>query len=158
MTMGLDSAGAMEFAAISRVLHDDKATLAVFDQLPKGDWRRDKLAIAAFQLLVAERRYADALTGRSYSSMIALFDVRKKERPLPAGTRDAEAKRKRDRESLINSTAENVEVVAGASELEDARQLAGRLLRFDSSAEAKAILQQHLERAGHPELLSTPTP
>jgi hypothetical protein len=47
-------------------------------------------------------------------------------------------------------------VLAGAGDLAHAKTLAQRLLAYDGSDQTKAVLQNSLTRAGHPELLTEP--
>jgi hypothetical protein len=148
-----DSDAAMDFAALNRTLKEDQNTLAVFDQLPAEDRRRKTLASAAYNRLVEAQRYGDALLGRSYSNISALFEMGITERPLPANIANPEKIRKIQRDYLINSTAKSIEVLAGAGDLEHARTLAGRLLAYDSSPETKTLLQQHVVCAGQAGLL-----
>lgn len=56
----------------------------------------------------------------------------------------------------ITRTAKTVECLAGAGRLDEARELAARILTFDGSESSKEILRTHATRAGHPELLATP--
>jgi hypothetical protein len=56
----------------------------------------------------------------------------------------------------VTSTAKDIEVLAGAGQLDRARELAGFLFAYDSSAETRRTVQEHLLRAGHPELLGNP--
>jgi RNA polymerase sigma factor (sigma-70 family) len=55
-----------EFATINRALNNDAENMALFDQLPPGDKRRQPLASASYDYLVENRRYREALLGRSY--------------------------------------------------------------------------------------------
>jgi RNA polymerase sigma factor (sigma-70 family) len=151
-----DSEAAMEFSALNRTLKDEAATLALYDQLPRDDQRRRTFANAAYQQFVASQRYADALVGRPYPTMSSLFELNQQERPLPPNTPDPARLRKAQHDSFVNSTATNIEVLAGGGDLEHARALAQRLFAVDSSDETKTIVQQHLTRAGHPELLNAP--
>jgi hypothetical protein len=57
---------------------------------------------------------------------------------------------------IVSTATKNIEVLAGAGDLEHARDLAAKLLSFDGSDETKALLKQHVERAGHPELAAQP--
>lgn len=148
-----DSDAAMDFAALNRTLKEDQNTLAVFDQLPAEDPRRQTLASAAYDLLVEAQRYNDALVGKPYENISAMFEMMRKERPLPANIANPEMIRKTQRDHLINSTAKSVEVLAGAGDLVHARALADRLLAFDGSSETKALVQQHATRAGQAGLL-----
>ena len=153
-----DSDAAMEFAALNRTLKEDQNTLAVFDQLPAEDPRRQTLASAAYDQLVEAQRYGDALLGRPYANMSAQFEMGKAERPLPANIANPEMIRKSQRNHLINSTAKSVEVLAGSGDLGHARALAGRLLDYDNTTETKALLQQHVARAGQAGLLDSLQP
>jgi RNA polymerase sigma factor (sigma-70 family) len=148
-----DSDAAMEFSALNRALKQDQNTLAVFDQLPADDQRRQTLASSAYDQLVTAQRYGDALLGKSYAQISAQFEIMAAERPLPANIPNPEMLRKAQYDYLISSTAKNVEVLAGAGDLEHARALAARVLAFDRSPEARTLLQQHAARAGQPELL-----
>jgi hypothetical protein len=56
----------------------------------------------------------------------------------------------------IASSAKRIEALAGAGDLATARDLMAKLLELDASDETKALLQTHLTRAGHPELLTPP--
>ena len=148
-----DSGAAMDLAALNHTLKEDQNTLAVFDRLPAEDRRRQVLASAAFDQLVEAQRYGDALLGMPYANISAQFEMNQAERPLPANIANPEKIRKIQRDYLINSTAINVEVLAGSGDLDHARTLAGRLLTYDSSPETKALLQQHATRAGQAGLL-----
>lgn len=148
-----DSDAAMEFSALNRALKQDQNTLAVFDQLPADDQRRQTLASSAYDQLVTAQRYGDALLGKSYAQISAQFEIMAAERPLPANIPNPEMLQKAQHDYLISSTAKNVEVLAGAGDLEHARALAARVLAFDRSPEARTLLQQHAARAGQPELL-----
>jgi hypothetical protein len=72
--------------------------------------------------------------------------------------RDPEDMRRKNRQYAVTSTAKNIEVLAGAGDLANARKLAERLLAYDSTDQTKAVLQQALARAGQPELLAAPKP
>jgi bacterioferritin (cytochrome b1) len=57
------------------------------------------------------------------------------------------------RKFAVTTGATNVEVLAGAGEVEKARELAQRILLLDGSPGAQSLLRQHLDRAGRPEIL-----
>ena len=156
---------AQEFAALNRTLKEDQNTLAALDQLPAEDLRRlpltsatdprrQPLTTAAYDQLILAQRYGDALAGKSYGLMIAQFEVLAVERPIPANIPNPEMIRKTMRDLLISSTAKNIEVLAGAGDLDDARGLARRVLTLDPSPETRALLQKHAVRAGQPDLLN----
>lgn len=148
----MDSAA--DFVALNRALNEVDRTLMHYDQLPPGDSRRLDMAVLAFEQLVAARRYNDAARAKPYRRMEAQFESAARDRPLPAGTSNPEAIQKSKRDFAVKVAANNIEVLAGAGDLAHAQSLAKKLLAYDSSAETRAILQNQLARAGHPELLS----
>jgi hypothetical protein len=99
------------------------------------------------------QRYADAIRARPFAQMTVEFERAAQERPLPASIRDPEAIRRANRSYVVNSTAKNVEALAGAGELVNAQVLLGRLLAFDSSDATKAAVRERLQRAGQAQLL-----
>lgn len=141
-----------EISSLSRALREQNTLVALFDQLPAGDSRRSKLAIVAFEPFVEARRYQDALAARAYPMMNTLFEMTANREPAAAAAANP-AQAESMRRALVQTTAKNVEVLAGAGQLEQARALAGRLLKLDDSPATQATLQQHLERAGQPALL-----
>jgi len=58
--------------------------------------------------------------------------------------------------NIINFAAAQIEVRAGAGDLVDASDMIERLLIFNNSPETVAAIKKHLQRAGHPELVSLP--
>lgn len=134
-----------DFAALNRTLGEDERTLQVFDQLPAGDARRRTMAIYAGGLLLDARRYADIAVGRPYALISAGFEANL---GLPASI----SARPGFRDSIVQRTAQDIEVLAGIDDLDHARAMIGRLLSFHNTEETKLAIRQHLERAGHPEL------
>lgn len=155
---GKDFDAAADFGAINRVLKEDELTIAVYDQLPPGDERRRALANGAYEQFVSARRYSDAMLARNYGSMASLFEIQIQERPLPANFPNPERIRQMQHDSAVESTAKNIEVLAGAGDLANARKLAAKLLAFDGSPETKASIQRHAERAGQAGLLAEGAP
>jgi RNA polymerase sigma factor (sigma-70 family) len=148
-----DMEATASFGAINRVLKEPERTLAVLDALPAGDARRRALALNAFDDLVELRRYRDALEGRPATTLVQQFERALEERPLPANVGDPTRLRQAQRRFAVTTTARSVEVLAGGGRMEEARALAGRLLAWEPTAETRALLQTHAERAGQPDLL-----
>jgi hypothetical protein len=138
-----DSDAAPNFASISRKLNKTGEVLSLFDQMPQGDARRT-FAIYASAQLVEAQRYSEVAAVSSYGMMSSIFEDAISR---PTG---------RTQTALITRTATNIEVLAGSGDLAHAQTLMNRLLTYDSSDATKAIIQQHLERAGHPELSAPP--
>jgi hypothetical protein len=51
------------------------------------------------------------------------------------------------RKAVIEQTATNIEVLAGAGKAAEAGELTKKLLAFDNSESTRKILEQHLARA-----------
>ncbi len=134
-----DSEAAREFASITASMDDRKRLLAVFDEFPPGDERRKGLGLRVYDDLLEARRYKDAAEARSYS----LMNI-----SMSSGDDNP-----RMREYVVTTAAKNIEVLAGAGDLERAQTLMKRLLVIDSSNETQALLLKHLTRAGQPQLL-----
>lgn len=148
-----DSEAVSELASLAQATGDDRALVSVYDQIPPGDPRRKRVAIYAFSHFAATGRYSDAVLGRPYASMSSRFEMLSQEHPLPPTVRDPEGRKKMLRDNAIKTAVTNIEVLAGSGDLEHARILAGRLLKYDNSSETTALLQSSLARAGHAELL-----
>ena len=140
---------------IARELKDEQAMVAVLDGLPAGDARRKMVTVYAVEGLIVAKRYDDVLAVQGYGMMSSSFEritagmlagsasAKMSERAKAAGSRYA-----------VTSAAKNIEVLAGAGDLVNARKLAGQVLAFDGSEATRALLQKHLERAGRGDLLA----
>ena len=137
---------------LNKVLKMDEDTVAVFDQIPAGDRRRTSISIYLFDFFVEKKRYADAVLFNMPESFI--MNIERTKAQVKKGDNDgATAALVR---YTIASSAKRIEALAGAGDLATARDLMAKLLELDASDETKALLQTHLTRAGHPELLTPP--
>jgi hypothetical protein len=147
-----DRDAARDFANLNRVLGDTPRTLQLFDQLSLEDRRRSGLAtLDVFQMLIDARRYADAAQAMPYDRMVSLFSATS--RPVDFSKLGDPNAQQRHRTNVVASAAKNVEVLAGAGELANARAFAERVLAYDNSPDTKRVLQEHARRAGQPDLL-----
>jgi thiol-disulfide isomerase/thioredoxin len=140
------NAGA-EFAALCSHLGEDSRLLALFDQFPAGDKRRAALGHRAYKLLREKHRYADALEAVPYRVMAMPFDMNTR-RPPQADARMEEANRR----YVIGSGLDSIEVLAGAGDLDHAREMIDKLVAFDSTDDTKKQIAKRLAQAGKPEL------
>ena len=139
------------FAEVNRAIKEEPRTLALHDAFPPGDARRRALGPMAVEPLIDAQRYAEAMEFRSYSSMLAQIESQQ------AAVQQGKAKGfTPPRDKFLDAMGRNIEVLAGAGALTDARTLGERLFAFDSSPEMRAQVQRHLERAGQPTLLVAP--
>lgn len=149
-----DFDAATTFAAINRTLKESNRTLALMDEFPADDRRRDMLARVAFDTLVENRRYAEAARVRPAAQMRSQFESNST-RPVavPPGVNAAPVAQA-NRNYVINSAAKNVEVLAGAGDIAAARELASKVLAYDNTPHTRALLQEHAARAGQGDLLN----
>ena len=130
---------------LNKALKDDENTIAAFDKMPEGDRRRASVSIYLFDHLLEKQRYKDAVWNTMFTSAISSLEMMKT-RAKSGGPSLSPA-------YMIGRAAKQVEALAGADQLDQARELAERLLAFDSSEETKELLRKHTARAGKPELL-----
>jgi TonB family protein len=138
-----DPGSAAEFASLNHYLEEDRATLAAFDRLPPGSPQRAALGYWLFDTLLEARRYNEAAAAMPAAQFKAQFEE----------MRSTPNQNEALRAYFITAGAKEVEALAGAGHLEEARDLATRLAAYDPSAADLAALQEHLKRAGHPELM-----
>lgn len=132
----------LELSVLNNHLGDNEQTIALYDSLQSGDARRPGLALVAFDAFVENRRYEEALTARSFASMLDALNAgiaRENPSRTPEGWTAY-------REKIVSDTAKNIEVLAGAGRHDEAGQLMERLLSFDSSPTTRAKIQAHLQR------------
>jgi thiol-disulfide isomerase/thioredoxin len=145
-----DRQAATDFAALTTTLGDDERLVKAFNQLAPDDPRRRSFGLRIFRVMLPRQHYADALSAMPYDSMVRLFELNAK-RPLPPGAdpRMLDAMRR----SSVGSMLDYIEVLAGAGDLEHARELIGKLLEYDAGEATQAELMARLKRAGQPNLL-----
>jgi len=91
------------------------------------------------------------VVSRSNASMSGQFERDAQERPVPVTLREPEKFRAMQRLRFVAKKGKSIEVLAGSSDLAHARDLAGRLLAYDPSADTRAAVEKNLERAGQAE-------
>ena len=160
MASATDWDAAVDYASLNRTLGEQDRNLSLLEKLPSGDPRRKTVLTfgGVLDQLVAARRYDEIVMVRGYDEMATSLDRITMTMPFPAGTPASlvETTRVLSHDRAIASAATDIEVLAGAGQLDRARELAGILFAYDSSPETRRIVQEHLRRAGHPELLGNP--
>lgn len=130
------------YAFITRALRDHGGLIALFDALPADSERRREVGSQAYSEFVEARRYKEAVASRSLDTADS------------AEMRFATAKGDPRRLGvLMKMVARDLEALAGAGATERANSLMARMLALDGSAENRALLRTHLERAGRLDLL-----
>lgn len=136
-----------DFAALCSTLDQNDRLLAAFDRFPKGDARRTALGFRVTRLLQDKQRYADALESKPYRAMLLPMDGARRLPPLigPDGE-DV------NRRMTIGNALDAIEILAGADDLDHAREMMGKLASYDATEATKAQVAERLKKAGHPEL------
>jgi len=148
-TSPADASAQSDFAGLNHYLGDDALTLAYFDQLPpNAPGRSNMIGYFAFDFLLEKQRYADAIQAISYARFNQIHHPATSDSALPPAAMAAL------KDDTIRSGAKELEALAGAGHLDEAKTLLATLLNLDKSPATQAILRQHLQRAGHPELLA----
>jgi TonB family protein len=142
-----DRVAAAEFGGINHHLGNDDLTLEVFEKAPAGSVVREAVGHWVFDLLLNARRYDEAAAVLPAVKFRAQFDA------MRAATVPGDSLRG----YLVDSTAKELEVLAGAGKLDDARDLQRALLEYDHSEATISMVGDHFKRAGHPELLPNPS-
>ena len=173
---------AMMLAEIDLRLGETAHTLAVFDQLPPKSRARHTLFNTVFAELVNQKRYGEAVfvpaPDKRYRPAINL-QIRNAARAFRqevvavqmgrlAGLEDPNAPLERGMRSYaILRGVLLVEALLGTNQVEDAIDLARKVVEFDDTQKTRTLLVEHAKRAGYtsladelpePEVLETSKP
>jgi thioredoxin-like negative regulator of GroEL len=149
---GRDLLAAMDFARINGALNDEPRSLALFDNLPATSPARKVLGRFIFDQLLTSRRYADALGARPMEEFTRQFDMTTTRFWGDGASKFTPEMRKQMQSYCIEDAAKQIEALAGAGKLDDARQLIKRLRALDDTQATAVALHQHLDRAGQSKL------
>ncbi len=147
-----DLGALLDYGPLNQALGEEDKTLVVFDMLSAGDERRNVLGRQVSDLLLEARRYGELLQVKPYRSMVSGFDLLRRRGSGGGYNRADPGGRVRD--YAIKTAVKDVEALAGADEVANARDFIAKILAFDASPETRTLLAGHLARAGHPELLA----
>lgn len=139
-----DPRAGREVALLNERLEEPRETLALYDRLPADSPLRQSFAVIAHETFVEARRYADAMVGKSYGSMLNEFDLAQRVNSQPASQGSGAAA---FRATLIRKTALNIEALTGAGLISEAKSLTDKLLAYDRSDTTRTLVQQHVVRA-----------
>ncbi|MDE1170205.1 MAG: thioredoxin family protein [Verrucomicrobium sp.] len=148
-----DMGALLDFVALTDALEGKQAVLAYFDALPPGDPRRPLVGKLVFRQFLEAKRYGDAVEARPYVTFQAEFAAMLNAAQSPSQQALPENARERLHAYVLEDGAIEAEALAGAGKLDDAGELVGKILAMDKSEKTRAMLHEHLTRAGHAELL-----
>jgi hypothetical protein len=142
-----DTSSLTDMVALNRQLREDKANLVFYDQLPPHSRVREILGRHIFDQLIEAKRFPDAAAAWTFDQFKWSFDSVMKQY-------DAHPEQKAwASRYVVQSGGRELEALAGAGDVEHARELLQMLLKADSSEATMTGLRGHLERSGHSELL-----
>ncbi len=136
-----DAGSAADLPYLNRSLQEDGATLEVYDQLPKGSPGRKTMGQFVLRELLVQRRYAEVVEIRPLKEFLVL-NAR-----LEANTNPV------FRGVYLDNCAREIEALAGAGLEADAVSLLKKALAMDNTQGTRKLMEDHLKRAGHPELM-----
>jgi len=148
-----DSDAVSDYASFNHALKEDAKNLILFTSLPADDERRQTLGFFIGEQLVEAQRYTELVQAKPFSRMQGMLVM---QTGFIGTAKMSPDKVKARTNDIANSTAGDIEALAGAGDIAHASDLVSKLIAFDNSDETLATLQQHLARAGHPELLKAP--
>lgn len=132
---------------LNREMGDHERNLEIMKSLPRSDVRSSVAGMAVYRYLVNEGNFPDAAAAKQFSSMVLETD--RWARVMSDSSADA-----RRQKGALMTIGRDVEVLVGAEQTANAIVLLRQTLKVDSSDATQAVLREHLERAGHPELLA----
>jgi hypothetical protein len=143
-----------ELVSLNGALDQKEKNFAVFDRLPAGNRGRDIiLALFADDFLEA-KRYADVLQGTdgkaAFKKAVDQFD-----RMLQSVGKDSPMRGQMEemmRQMTVKAGAHSFEALAGLKRNQDGKELAGQILKFESSPATRTLLAEAAKRAGNAEL------
>jgi thiol-disulfide isomerase/thioredoxin len=143
-----------DLVALNKTLDQDEKNLAVFDQLPPHSKTRDLILSLITDQFLEAKRYADVLQGtdgkaafkKAVDQFNRILDNLGKDSPMRKQTEESL------RQLTVNKGAHSFEAMAGLKRTEDGKELAGQILKFDSSPATHTLLAEAAQRAGNAEL------
>jgi thiol-disulfide isomerase/thioredoxin len=143
-----------DLVSLNKTLGQEARNLVVFDQLPADSKTRGLISPLLTDQFLEAKRYADVLQGTdgkaAFSKAVDRFN-----RMLGSLGKDNPMRERTEasfRQMTIKKGAQFFEALAGLNRNQEAKDLAGQILKFDSSPDTRASLAQAAQRAGNDEL------
>jgi hypothetical protein len=143
-----------DLVSLNKTLGQKEKNLAVFDLLPAGSNTRNLISPLLTDQFLEAKHYADVLKGTDGKSAFKkavdrfnmILDSLSKDNPM----------RKQMEESMRHYTVTEgthyFEALAGLKRNQDGKDLAGQILKFDSSQATRTLLAEAAQRAENAEL------
>jgi thiol-disulfide isomerase/thioredoxin len=143
-----------DLVSLNKTLGQEEKNLAVFDQLPTDSKTRDLISRLLTNQFLEAKRYADVLQGTDGNSA---FNKAVERFNMTLGSLDKDnPMRKQVEENLRQFTVTEgthyFEALAGLKRNQDGKNLAGQILKFDSSEATRMLLAEAAQRTENAEL------
>lgn len=145
-----DAREAGELDALNRELREPSATLALYDQYAPGSAGQKVLGRVVWTQLIAKHRYIEAAAIKPLKAFQTEWE---RWAALVKDLKQTPEIEKMNQEMYLGNALLEVEALAGAGDLEDAASLAAQIQALDPGNRSR--LAEHLQRAGHAELLGS---
>jgi hypothetical protein len=140
--------------SLNNTLDQKEKNFAVFDRLPAGNQGRDTILMLYADQFLEAKRYADVLQGTdgkpAFKKAVDRFD-----KMLASVGKDNPMRERMEemmRQMTIKTGAHSFEALAGLKRNQDGEEMAGQILKFDSSPATRTLLAEAAKRAGNAEL------
>jgi thiol-disulfide isomerase/thioredoxin len=143
-----------ELVSLNKTLGQEEKNLALFDQLPTDSKTRDVISPLLTDQFLEAKRYADVLHGTDgkagfekavdrFNKLMGSFG---KDNPMRKQVEE------NSRQFTVGQGAHDFEALAGSKRNQEGKDLAGQILKFDSSPATRVLLAQAAQRAGNEDL------
>jgi hypothetical protein len=144
--------------ALNRSLNEEDRSLALYDQLPVENAHRTGFSIRLFSQFLKAKRYDDALQAEPVINIFRMWPLMQSHENRRDSSAFSSSARQVFHDHNVHWLADRLEALAGAGQLDHARELLTTALAYDGNEPAREIYRTGLLRAGHAELLASTIP
>lgn len=146
-----DLEAARDYFYINKALGENDKTFHYILTLSTTDKRRKAIARKVFEVLVEQRRYAEAITVLGYLDLSAAFE---QSLEIQKGLfQTGRVSRLDGTAQILQKTSKSVEALAGSGDTKSAIQLAQKLVDYNPSKKTHQLLKEAAQRASSTEFL-----
>jgi thiol-disulfide isomerase/thioredoxin len=143
-----------DLVAMNKALGQEEKNLALFDGLPAGSQGRNLISGMLRDQFLEAKRYADVLQGTDGKSAFAKA-VERFNKTLDSLGKDTPTRKQVEvsfRQITVTEGTQYFEALAGLKRDQDAKELAGQILKFDASQTTRTLLGKAAQRTENTEL------
>jgi len=149
-----DTQTIMDLVSLNNTLDQKEKNFAVYEHLPAGSMAKDYVLMLSADQFLEAKRYTDILQGQDGTSSFQMA-LDRYNMMLDSIGKDSPMRERLEgtmRQMAVTVGAHCFEALAGLKRNRDGKNLAGRILKFDSSAATRDLLAEAAKRAGNSEL------